>query len=119
MLTGLIGDKKTKRFEVATIYGPYGRIMLKVKHFYIYNWTFSYDFEDDFEKDEFITVKQLAEVIKLPVDSLVEILYKNFYGQTYNSNQYPTITFKKLEQAKEAKEWLESLLLMHTMARSE
>lgn len=111
----LIDDKKTKRYEIQKSYGPNGSILLKVIRYYTYNWALS----DGFEHDEIINIGQLAAAVNLSVQDLINILYKSFYGEAYNSKKYPSIKFKRLNNAEEAKEWLESLLLMHTMVRTE
>lgn len=104
--------KQTKSFEIKTVYGPDGRILLKVAHYYTYSWAFS----DDYQQEEIFTIGQLAKAINFSDKDLIEMLAK-FHGRTYNSKQYPAITFKNLQCAKEAKEWLESLLLIHNMTK--
>jgi hypothetical protein len=104
--------KQTKSIKIQTAYGPNGTILLKVVHYYSFIWAL----RDDFSKSEILTISQLATAINLSDKDLIDMLAK-FHGRTYNSKQYPAITFKNLQSAKEAKEWLESLLMMHTLVK--
>lgn len=103
---------ETKYLEVKITYGPNGKIFLKVVRCYNYIGVFG----TAFEQHEALTISQLANVLKLSDRDLIDML-SQFHGTTYNSKKYPAITFKKLEYAKEAKEWLESLLTMHILIK--
>lgn len=107
-------NKKTIKFEIQIKYGPFNKVILKVIRYYMYDWSTI----EELMGQEILTIGQLAKAIKLSDKNLIDMLAE-FHGTTYNSKQYPAISFRKMADAQEAKEWLESLLMMHTLIKEE
>lgn len=98
-------DYITRKIEVNIAYGG------KASYISVIRYKSAY-VDSRYLLEQIVTPDNIAKLLCISKDELLNIMKNNFHGYLHYSQVYPRFTFKNLEDTVQAKEWIESIFLI-------